>query len=101
MNQENKKLLQELQINNEHLSLNLKYVEMVRTAMSVILGAFAGILGLEGISGFLLYILGSLPISLGLYLKTEGKPLSYFRSKWDIASNGIFGNLLSFVLFWT
>ena len=96
-----KKILEDLKVSSERVNLNTKHVQNIRTAMSIVLGAFAGIWGLEGINGFVLYILGSIPVSLGLYLKTKGKPLSYFTSASEILFNGILGNLLSFVLFWT
>jgi hypothetical protein len=96
-----KQVLKDLQVSSDRVLLNNKFVQNVRAAMSVILGVFAGILGLEGVWGFLLYFVASIPVSLGLYLKTRGKPYSYFTSLSDILYNGVFGNLLSFVLFWT
>jgi hypothetical protein len=70
--------------------------------MSAITGSVAGILGLTGYFGFLFYGVTALYVSLLVFaLKTHGHPGLYFKTAGDVWTEGVFGGLFSYVLFWT
>ncbi|CAB4374276.1 unnamed protein product [Rhizophagus irregularis] len=61
----------------ENIVHNVKTITFIRSSMSAITGSAAGILGLTGYSGV------------------------YFRNGSDVWTEGVFGGLFSYVLFWT
>ena len=82
--------------NNHHL------VEYCRTSMSALAGCTAGIIGLTSFQGFAFYLV--MVIILWLMVMTKAGWFSwrkYFISKWNILTNGFFGGLTTYVLFWT
>ena len=80
---------------------NLGVVEYCRAFLAVVSGSAAGILGLTGLNGFAFYILVSLLMSILLGLKTQSKSERYFVSKWHLLTNGVFGELFTYLLVWT
>ncbi|XP_052194393.1 uncharacterized protein LOC127802565 [Diospyros lotus] len=87
--------------NVENMQNNLKSVYYSRTFMSIIGGVIAGILGFTGLTGFIFYFLIMAITSVGLIAKAGCSIHSYFDSWTQILVDGIFGGLMSFVLFWT
>lgn len=79
---------------------NQRSLSRAQTCIAVLGGCGAGVLGLSGFAGFLLYILVSLMLSGMLYHKMDGKVESYFQSKWSFLFGGITQEILSFILFW-
>ena len=58
------------------------------------LGAAAGVLGLNGWRGFLLYFVGSAVVSGLLWMKARRKPREFFLSDKVVCFDGILGGLL-------
>ncbi|KAJ3111833.1 ER membrane complex subunit 6 [Phlyctochytrium bullatum] len=70
--------------------------------LAAVAGAAAGILGFQGISGFLFYFAASALMSLALVaLPAKFQPAKYFPMWWMILTHEVFGSLFSYVLFWT
>ncbi|KAF9437300.1 ER membrane complex subunit 6 [Entomortierella beljakovae] len=84
------------------IAKNSQIVTFMRSSYSAILGVAAGTLGLTNWSGFIFYFVGSAFLSLLiLIIKTKASPGVYFRSPTGALTEGIFGGLLSYILFWT
>jgi ER membrane protein complex subunit 6 len=66
-------------------------------------GIAAGTLGLESYPGFLFYLVGSIVVSVLIYmLRADGKPETYFQRPWrDLWLGEVASGLSSFVLTWT
>ncbi|KAI4311066.1 hypothetical protein MLD38_036002 [Melastoma candidum] len=85
----------------ENMQSNMKIIYYSRTFMSIIGGVVAGILGLTGLSGFILYFVIMAITSVCLVAKTGFSVNSYFGSWSQVVLDGFLGGLMSFVLFWT
>jgi len=83
------------------LRQNAGVLEYCRTSTSALAGATAGIMGLTGLWGFVFYFIASLVLSIFLLLKAGSKWNQYFISRKALFSNGLFGGLFTYVLFWT
>jgi len=80
---------------------NMALVEYCRAFLALISGAAAGILGLTGLYGFAFYALNSLVMSILLGVKTQSKWDRYFLTKSHVWTNGVFGELFTYLLVWT
>ncbi|KAL1920129.1 uncharacterized protein VTP21DRAFT_1275 [Calcarisporiella thermophila] len=83
-----------VQYNNRHLTF-------ARSAVAAIAGSAAGVLGLSGWKGFAFYGIVALTSSLALFVRCQFRPDLYFKKEREIWMEGVFGGLLSFVLFHT
>ncbi|XP_074319981.1 uncharacterized protein LOC141656826 [Silene latifolia] len=88
-------------LNAENMMSNMKIINYSRTFMSIIAGVMAGILGFNGVIGFVFYIVVMAVTSLGLTAKANFSVHSYFDAWNRVLLDGFFGGLMSFVLFWT
>ncbi|KAK9672294.1 hypothetical protein RND81_12G090100 [Saponaria officinalis] len=88
-------------LNAENIQSNLKVINYSRTFMSIVAGIMAGILGFNGVMGFVFYTIVMAVTSLGLTAKANFSIHSYFDSWNRVLLDGFFGGLMSFVLFWT
>ncbi|CAG8686407.1 1640_t:CDS:1, partial [Ambispora gerdemannii] len=87
---------------SENIAHNIKTITFIRSSLSAITGSAAGVLGLTGYSGFLFYAATSLFMSVLIWtVKTKAKPALYFKSGSDVWTEGVFGGMFSYVLFWT
>ena len=57
--------------------------------VAIIAGAVSGILGLEGLVGFVTFFISSLLLSLGMYLKMNSDPRPFFKKSGDVWTEGI------------
>ncbi|KAF2836395.1 hypothetical protein M501DRAFT_1019188 [Patellaria atrata CBS 101060] len=87
----------------ESVQHNAKTISNIRSLTASLFGVVAGTLGLESYPGFIFYLVGSLTVSLLIYLfRTQGKPSAYFhRPLAELWGGEVFGGLMSFVLTWT
>ncbi|GJN15159.1 hypothetical protein PR202_gb02052 [Eleusine coracana subsp. coracana] len=85
----------------ENLTSNVKSVHYSRTFLSIIGGVVAGIWGFTGLMGFVFYFVIMMVASIGLLAKSKFSVQTYFDSWSRISIEGVFGGLMSFVLFWT
>ena len=69
-------------ISEASLHYNIKQITYCRTTTAVLTGSTAGILGLTGLIGFVLYIFTALIVSIGLVLKAGRNSSSYVPSKY-------------------
>ncbi|KQK04995.1 ER membrane protein complex subunit 6 [Brachypodium distachyon] len=88
-------------IQAENLTSNVRSILYSRTFLSIIGGVVAGIWGFTGLTGFIFYFLIMMVASLGLLAKSKFSVHTYFDSWSRILVEGVFGGLMSFVLFWT
>jgi len=95
---------EEKMINPEALQANMMGINFVRSLMAIVSGIVAGIVGLTGTKGFLLYIALHLLTSLALMAKMKFNVSEYMMpglSPLWFAVDGLTGQGLSFVMFWT
>lgn len=80
---------------------NCDIVEYCRTALSIVAGCTAGILGLTGFNGFGFYILASLLMTGMLLVKAGSQWRRYFLSRRSLWWDGLLGGIFTYILFWT
>lgn len=80
---------------------NVVIVEYCRTSMAALSGGTAGLLGFTGLYGFAFYVFALLGLSALILLKAGSQWKKYFISRTHIVTNGFFGGLCTYVLFWT
>ncbi|TMW69661.1 hypothetical protein Poli38472_001817 [Pythium oligandrum] len=87
----------------ESMKHNEQLVDFCRTAMCVVSGCIAGVMGLQGLSGFALMVALYVVTSLALLVFKLGFDLkTYFNiGLVGFVFSGLFGHLLSYILFWT
>jgi len=90
-------------INPESLQHNARVTANIRSLSASLFGVAAGTLGLESYLGFAFYIVGTLLVSVLLFLfRTEGNPKRFFfKPVADFWIGDVFGGAMSFVLTWT
>jgi len=95
---------EEKTVNVEALQSNSMGIGYVRALMAIIAGVAAGILGLTGSKGFLLYIIVHVLTSMALLVRMKFDVVEYMTpglSSFWFAVDGLGGQGLSFVMFWT
>ena len=91
-------------LNPEALQANMMGINFVRSLMAIVAGIASGVAGLTGTRGFLLYITLHLLTSLALMMKMKFNVSEYLMhglSPFWFAIDGLTGQALSFVMFWT
>ena len=85
------------------LTLPLQVVSNIRNLTASLFGVAAGTLGLESYPGFIFYLVGTLIVSLLVFVfRAEGKPSEYFHQPLgDLWGGDVLSGLSSFVLTWT
>ena len=69
-------------ISESSLRFNMQQITYCRTTTAVLTGSTAGILGLTGLLGFVLYFVTAVLVSVGLLVKAGSKSSSYFPSNY-------------------
>jgi hypothetical protein len=80
---------------------NASVVEYCRTSMAALSGGTAGLLGLTGFYGFGFYVFAVVGLWMLLLLKAGSNWKKYFINRRTLLTNGFFGSLFTYVLFWT
>ena len=80
---------------------NQAIVEYCRTSMAALSGGTAGILGLPTLYGFLFYGVSVVMLWLMILWKAGSSWRKYFGSRQSLLTNGFFGQMFTYVLFWT
>lgn len=62
---------------------------------------FSGILGLTGLHGFAFYVFAVVILWIMFMIKAGPNWYKYFVSRQSLLTNGFFGALFTYVLFWT
>ena len=83
------------------MATNHNIIEYCRTSMSALSGSTAGIIGLTSLYGFIFYFFMAVALWLIIVLKVGSNWNKYFTSRRQILTNGLFGGLTTYVLFWT
>ena len=83
------------------ISNNQAIVEYCRTSMAALSGGTAGILGLPTLYGFLFYGVSVVMLWLMILWKAGSSWRKYFGSRQSLLTNGFFGQMFTYVLFWT
>ena len=83
------------------ISNNQAVVEYCRTSMAALSGGAAGILGLSTLYGFAFYAVSVVVLWLMILWKAGGSWKKYFGSRQALLTNGFFGQMFTYVLFWT
>merc|ERR1712087_273956 len=87
----------------ENMQHNARSLNYVRSSISIISGVLAGVLGLTSYSGFLFYLFTSVFAGLTVNLCNAGlRPSHYVKNGTiETATQGLAGNLMAYLLFWT
>ena len=86
----------------ELLMKNNMHIDKFQTVLYIVGGIIAGILGLTGLKGLIMYLILTAISSVTLLLKTKFKLAKYSdASLLGLASNGLTNYSMSYVLFWT
>ncbi|CAH4037023.1 ER membrane protein complex subunit 6 [Pieris brassicae] len=80
---------------------NAIVVEYCRTSMSALSGSTAGVLGLTSLNGFAFYMFAVIILWVMFMIKAGPNWPKYYVSRQSILTNGFFGGLFTYVLFWT
>ena len=89
-------------LNSRHVMSNAKSLNFSRTALSVLAGGVAGILGFSGyIVGILFYFLVSGLLGLVYYLAAARSSSMHFVNKSQLLTGFVFENLFTYILMWT
>lgn len=80
---------------------NAVVVEYCRTSMAALSGSTAGVLGLTGLYGFAFYVFAVVILWIMFMLKTGANWHKFHVSRQSLLTNGFFGALFTYVLFWT
>ncbi|XP_065371767.1 ER membrane protein complex subunit 6 [Calliphora vicina] len=80
---------------------NISAVEYCRTSMAAISGCAAGILGLNGLLGFLFYFISVFVLWLLVLGKSGTGWRKFFINRQSLLTNSFMGALCTYVLFWT
>ncbi|KAH9606877.1 hypothetical protein KSS87_019711 [Heliosperma pusillum] len=86
-------------LNAESMMSNMKIINYSRTFMSIIAGVMAGIVGFNGVIGFVFYIIVMAITSLGLTAKANFSVHSYFDAWNRVLLDGFFGGLMVILSF--
>ena len=85
----------------ERIAYNARSLNFCRVFVAIISGIASGVLGLEGIPGFLAFFLTTFLLSVGLYFRVACDPKPFFKKPNDIWTEGISQAAMSYILFWT
>lgn len=82
---------------------NMHVVTQTRALMTIAIGFIAGVMGLRSIAGFIFYVAAYSIVSVVLVARMKGSASTYFPGQSSAAFilDGIGGNLLTYLLFWT
>jgi hypothetical protein len=83
----------------ENLQNNLKVIQNSRTFLSIIAGVLAGIIGFNGLIGFVFYFVVMLITSVGLMAKAGFSADLYFDSWNRVLFDGFLGGLMVYLHF--
>lgn len=73
-----------------------------RVASAIVAGCVAGILGMEGFSGFLFFFVSCMATSSMLCARMGSVTMSdYFAKPYQVWTEGLTEGLMSYILFWT
>ena len=76
-------------VSEASLRYNIRQITYCRTTTAVLTGSTAGILGLTGLIGFVLYLFTALIVSVGLVLKAGRNSANYFPSNYRLVLENI------------
>lgn len=76
-------------------------LEYCRISMAALSGCTAGVLGLTSFYGFIFYFLMAIILWIMILAKAGNDWPKYFRSRFNILTNGLGGGLFTYILFWT
>ncbi|KAJ3192947.1 hypothetical protein HK101_005705 [Irineochytrium annulatum] len=89
-------------VSGEAIQHNIRILNYTRSTLAAVAGAAAGILGLQGLSGFYFYLLASALMSAMLHVySAKGQPGKYLVGWWMVLTHEVVGSMFSYVLFWT
>lgn len=85
----------------DRVAYNQRILNFSRVFVAIVSGCAAGILGVTGLAGAACFLLSTLLLSVGLFLKVSCEPKPYFKKPDDIWTEGISQAAMSYILFWT
>ena len=87
---------------SDRLAINMQFVEYTRSLSNIVGGVIAGILGLTGLAGFLMYFLLHLLTCFLIITRMNMNTQDYIRkTAVNFILSDAFSNIMSYVLFWT
>eukprot|EP00923_Selenidium_pygospionis_P054599 GHVN01095157.1.p1 GENE.GHVN01095157.1~~GHVN01095157.1.p1 ORF type:complete len:113 (-),score=10.29 GHVN01095157.1:54-392(-) len=88
-------------VNVINLAANKRLLNLARSYGAICGGIGAGLLGITGLAGMLVFIFASIAASLVVLFGLKGSPTQYFESTTQVFTDQFFNGFLLFVLFWT
>eukprot|EP01129_Flabellula_baltica_P003943 TRINITY_DN13685_c0_g1_i1.p1 TRINITY_DN13685_c0_g1~~TRINITY_DN13685_c0_g1_i1.p1 ORF type:complete len:122 (-),score=16.43 TRINITY_DN13685_c0_g1_i1:100-465(-) len=85
----------------EHIMFNGAQLSQCKMLMSLVGGCVAGILGFEGVLGFLFFVGVTLFGGFMIELAAGFDLSQYFQGRRDVYQSGIAQCLLTYIMFWT
>mmetsp|Transcript_15970 Transcript_15970/g.40115 ORF Transcript_15970/g.40115 Transcript_15970/m.40115 type:complete len:116 (+) Transcript_15970:477-824(+) len=86
----------------EKIQQNARTISTCRIASAIVAGCVAGIMGMEGLSGFLLFFVSCLVTSCMLCVRTGSVTMvDFFAKPNQVWTQGLTEGLMSYILFWT
>jgi len=85
----------------DRIAFNGRILNFCRVFVAIVSGCAAGIMGITGLGGFVAFLVSTLLLSCGLFLKVSCEPKPFFKKPEDIWFEGITQALMSYILFWT
>ena len=92
---------QVMPINSRNVMHNTRSLNFSRTALSVLAGCAAGILGLSSLLGIFFYFLASGVLGLYYMLIRSQSDSLHFMNKQQLITGFVFENLFTYILMWT
>ncbi|CRH02573.1 ER membrane protein complex subunit 6, putative [Plasmodium relictum] len=95
------KFLDDKKYDEHKIKHNQNSLILSKQFYGIISGITVGILGIQGIYGFLFFFLFTIIGTLMTYFHIKSNFNSFFLKKSDVLYGDIFSGLISFILFWT
>ncbi|SCQ16962.1 ER membrane protein complex subunit 6, putative [Plasmodium ovale] len=95
------KLSENHKYNDNRIKYNKRSLILSKQFYGIIGGITVGILGIQGINGFLLFPVFTLIGTLMTFFHIRDNFESFFLKKSDVICRDFFSGLISFILFWT
>eukprot|EP01104_Vermistella_antarctica_P001898 TRINITY_DN1203_c0_g2_i1.p1 TRINITY_DN1203_c0_g2~~TRINITY_DN1203_c0_g2_i1.p1 ORF type:complete len:121 (-),score=15.22 TRINITY_DN1203_c0_g2_i1:213-575(-) len=87
--------------NGKVIHKNNRVVYASRIQVGLASGVAAGLLGMEGWSGFLFFLLCSTLVGVFILVRLGFKDKPFYQSRKTLFDEGLFQGLMTFVLMWT
>lgn len=85
----------------DRIGWNTQKMAFCRIFVAIVSGCAAGIMGFTGLMGFVIFLMTTCVLSVGLYIKVSCDPQPFFKKPEEIWTEGISQAAMSYIMFWT